>query len=171
MQKNYERGSDIKWEGYHPDFAGPNYIWQSVSTNAGNNDRGMNAFDKAGYSIGSFGTAVGGLEHSLNYSTTLYSASTGLSAEVRALGRVGTLTLRYSSILGKALGGAGIAITIGDAMSNGLKNHHIADIAIGIVTTFVITSPIGFGVGTLYFVGDIAIKSYTGKSITEHIFD
>lgn len=51
------------------------------------------------------------------------------------------------------------------------KNHHTADVAIGLGMTFMVSGPAGWAAGAIYFVVDAAIQAKTGKSITEHIFD
>lgn len=66
----------------------------------------------------------------------------------------------------------GTLSVLGDAASKGeWKNHHTADVVIGLATTFASLGPVGFIGATLFFVADLAVSASTGKSITEHLFD
>jgi hypothetical protein len=59
-----------------------------------------------------------------------------------------------------------------DAYAKGQwQNHHTADVAIGLATTFLISGPWGWAAAGAYFLIDVGFKSYSGKSITEHLFD
>ena len=64
-------------------------------------------------------------------------------------------------------------ITIADGYNNGWENHHTADLIVnGSLTGLSIVCPVaGFALGGLYFVGDIASQYYTGKSLTQNLFD
>ncbi len=75
------------------------------------------------------------------------------------------------------LGGINILFTAVDGITNakGWQNHHTADIlvsageiALGWVEA---TSPIGWALGVGMFVGNIVSEHYTGKSITENLFE
>lgn len=94
-----------------------------------------------------------------------------LTARQRERGKSGTKTLNFVKAGGKMLGGAGVVVTILDGKANGFKPHHYADIGIGIVTTFMLTTPVGWAVGTTYFLADMTVKASTGSSITEHFLD
>jgi RHS repeat-associated protein len=75
--------------------------------------------------------------------------------------------------LTKKLGVVGIGITITDAAIQGhWQNHHTADVAIGVGTTFLIASnPLTATLVGGYFLIDIGVQIYSGRSITEHLFD
>ncbi len=128
-------------------------------------------YDKAAYSTGAIGATKGALEHSLKYTVKQYSKMNGIKGQLEVLGKSGTKTLNFVKVGGKALGSVGVLLTALDANENGLKPHHYADIGIGIVTTFIWTSPIGWAVGTTYFLADMTVKASTGSSITEHFLD
>ena len=84
------------------------------------------------------------------------------------IARIGQTATRASRILGVGA----IGLTAVDGLSNGWKNHHTADAAIGAAQTFLLGSgPVGWGVSLGFFVTDLLVKAYSGKSITEHIFD
>ncbi|HEY3404704.1 MAG TPA: RHS repeat-associated core domain-containing protein, partial [Ohtaekwangia sp.] len=73
----------------------------------------------------------------------------------------------------KKLGVLGMGITVVDAAVKGeWKPHHTADLVIGGVTTFLIASnPITATIVGGYFLVDLGVQLYSGKSITEHLFD
>ncbi|MDD5571976.1 MAG: hypothetical protein PHD97_12570 [Bacteroidales bacterium] len=65
-----------------------------------------------------------------------------------------------------------MAVTGIDAYNKGQwQNHHTADIIIGLGTTFMLSGPWGWAAAGAYFVTDLTVKYYTGKSITENLFD
>lgn len=69
-------------------------------------------------------------------------------------------------------GVAGIGVTALDAGLKGQwQNHHTADVLIGLGTTFMLSGLWGWVVGGAYFLTDMGVKYYTGKSITENLFD
>jgi hypothetical protein len=81
---------------------------------------------------------------------------------------------RLTSKASTGLGMLSIGITVVDGATSkgGFKNHHYADLAIGITQTFLLgTGPVGWGIGVTYFVADMIVTSTTGKSITENLFD
>jgi RHS repeat-associated protein len=74
--------------------------------------------------------------------------------------------------LNKAMGVVGTLGVVADAAIKGeWKNHHTADVAIGLGMTFMVSGPAGWVAGAVYFAVDAAVHAKTGKSITEHIFD
>jgi hypothetical protein len=131
----------------------------------------FSSYDKAAYTVGTIGATKGSLEHSLAFTVKQYGKGVGIKGQLEVLGRSGVKTMNFVKVGGKALGVAGIAITYFDAKSNGVKPHHYADAAIGILTTFALTTPVGWVVGTGYFLVDMTVKASTGRSITEHVFD
>jgi hypothetical protein len=42
---------------------------------------------------------------------------------------------------------------------------------IGIVTTFMLSGPWGWTAAGIYFLIDTGVQSYTGRSITQNLFD
>jgi len=69
-------------------------------------------------------------------------------------------------------GAAGVAVTGIDAYNKGeWQNHHTADVLIGLGSLYLLTGPIGWTAGGGYFLLDVGVKSYNGKSITENLFD
>ena len=76
------------------------------------------------------------------------------------------------SKISKGLGVIGTLGTVADAAIKGeWKNHHAADVAVGLAMTFASSGPFGWIAGAAYFVADAAVQAKTGKSITEHLFD
>lgn len=72
----------------------------------------------------------------------------------------------------KGLGVISVSSVAADAgIKNDWKNHHTADVFIGLAMTFGASNPVGLAISVAYFVADTAIQAKTGKSITEHIFD
>lgn len=97
--------------------------------------------------------------HNAKQLTELNKARMGKLA--KRAGRVGT---------GLTLLSAGS--TVVDGLANGWQNHHTADLAIsGVLYVIAASNPLGWVVGSLYFVADVTIQNYTGKSITENLFD
>ncbi|MCU0423507.1 MAG: hypothetical protein MUC81_11915 [Bacteroidia bacterium] len=52
-----------------------------------------------------------------------------------------------------------------------MQNHHYANVLIGVGSVYLFTGPVGWAIGIVYFLLDLGVKSYTGKSITENLFD
>jgi hypothetical protein len=102
----------------------------------------------------------------------MVSSRAGLPAEVEVLGRTGAIYLQSAKKIGKFAGGVGVVLTVLDAAQKGKwQNHHTADVAIGVGSATFLTGPAGWAIGTGYFLLDYGVKKYSGKSITEHIFD
>ncbi|UII34128.1 hypothetical protein LVD17_09910 [Fulvivirga ulvae] len=83
---------------------------------------------------------------------------------------------RVGSKFATKLGIAGVALTGVDAVIQGeWKNHHTADVLIGAALTaggFIPGINIGIAVvGGAYFLADFGWQMYSGKSITESLFD
>ncbi|HEX2846729.1 MAG TPA: RHS repeat-associated core domain-containing protein, partial [Chitinophagaceae bacterium] len=98
----------------------------------------------------------------------------GSSAEFKASSAASELTKASSAVktVSRGLGVLSMLGTVGDAASKGeWKNHHTADVVIGLATTFAPLGPVGFIGATLFFIADLAVSASTGKSITEHLFD
>ncbi len=71
---------------------------------------------------------------------------------------------------GKVIGTIGIIASVYDGVTSkdGWKNHHTADVVIGVVMTF---GPVGWIGGLTWFAADMITQGITGKSITENLFD
>jgi hypothetical protein len=85
--------------------------------------------------------------------------------------------IKESKVGGVALGALRIVITAGDGLTNskGWQNHHTADLIISggeiLLGIFEYTSPIGWAFGAGMFIGNLITEHYTGKTITENLFD
>lgn len=81
--------------------------------------------------------------------------------------------LRFFKGAGTTAGAVSVLGTIGDGLTGerGWQNHHTADLAIGIATTFMLSGPGGWGIGGAHFLVDLMVEHYTGRSITQHLFD
>jgi hypothetical protein len=133
---------------------------------------GFSRTDKAGYGLNAFGFANGAKTEIIDYAVRTGSNKYGLKAELQVLGKAGTRYLSAAKGLSKLAGFAGLALTGIDAYNKGQwQNHHTADVIIGIGSLYLLTGPVGWAVGGAYFLLDVGIKSYTGKSITENLFD
>jgi len=106
--------------------------------------------------------------------------TTSLIQPTETMLKVGPTNLLVSNTLSKTLTRAGVGlsalsagITIVDGVTNGWENHHSADLVVnGALTGLSIVCPVaGLVAGGLYFVGDITSQYYTGKSITQNLFD
>ncbi len=92
--------------------------------------------------------------------------------KVAQLSKAGTRFLRVAQLSGKSLTALSASLTVVDVIATGsLKGHHVADIVIGVSSAVYLSTPVGWGVTATYLIFDMGIKSYTGKTITEHIFD
>jgi RHS repeat-associated protein len=89
---------------------------------------------------------------------------------------VGDDAIKYLMIsegLSKTLNAASILVTVTDGLTGkqGWQNHHTADLLIGAGSVFLMSGPWGWTIGGVYFLTDIGVKGYTGRSITENLFD
>ena len=136
------------------------------------NEGGLSGMDKAGYGLNAFGFANGAKTELIDYAVRSGSSQVGIRAELQVLGKTGTRYLQAVKGLGFMAGVAGVAVTGIDAYNKGQwQNHHTADVLIGVGSLYLLTGPVGWAVGGGYFFLDVGIKSYTGKSITENLFD
>lgn len=108
----------------------------------------------------------------IEYAVRTGSSQSGIRAELQVLGKTGTRYLSIVKDLSKKAAWAGVAVTAIDAgMKGQWQNHHTADVMIGVGSIYLLTGPFGWIAGAGYFLLDVGIKSYTGKSITENLFD
>lgn len=136
------------------------------------NGRNLSGTDKAGYGLNAFGFANGAKTEMIDYAVRTGSSQSGLRAELQVLGKTGTRYLNIAKGFSKGAGILGILVTGVDAsQKRQWQNHHTADVIIGLGTTFFLSGPWGWAAGGAYFLLDVGIKSYTGKSITENLFD
>ena len=124
--------------------------------------------DLVNKATGGIGLALGATEEivkkSVSSSDIAFQVSKSADELLDAASTVGKLS--------KAAGVIGTLGVVGDAAIKGeWKNHHTADVAIGLGMTFMVSGPAGWVAGAVYFVVDAAVQVKTGKSITEHIFD
>ncbi len=132
----------------------------------------LSGTDKAGYGLSAFGFANGAKTTIIDYAVKSGSGQAGLRAELQVLGKTGTRYLSAAKGLSFVAGVAGVALTGIDAYNKGQwQSHHTADVLIGIGSLYLLTGPAGWAIGGSYFLLDIGIKSYTGRSITENLFD
>ena len=100
----------------------------------------------------------------------LANSLSGTSSEILNAGQVGKIT-------GVTLGVVSVGLTVVDGLTNekGWQNHHTADAIIGTTEIglglFEATSPVGWAFGLCMFVGNLISEHYTGKTITENLFD
>lgn len=82
-------------------------------------------------------------------------------------------TARFVSGVSTTLIVAGVFSTIYDGTTNGWQNHHTADLVLtgGFYALSASVPVAGWIVGGSYFLADITTQYYTGRSITQHIFD
>jgi RHS repeat-associated protein len=133
---------------------------------------GLSGTDKTGYGLNAAGIANGAKTGIIDYAVKSSSTQTGIRAELQVLGKTGTRYLSAAKGLGFMSGVAGVAVTGIDAYNKGeWQGHHTADVLIGLGSLYLLTGPVGWTVGGGYFLLDVSIKSYTGKSITENLFD
>jgi hypothetical protein len=128
--------------------------------------------DAWGNGLNAFGFANGAKTEIIDYAVRSGSSQAGIRAELQILGKTGTRYLSAAKDLSKKAAWAGVAVTALDAgMKGEWQNHHTADVLIGLSSLYLLTGPVGWAIGGGYFLLDVGIKSYTGKSITENLFD
>jgi len=132
----------------------------------------LSGTDKFGYGLNAAGIANGAKTEIIDYAVRTSSTKVGIRAELQVLGKTGTRYLSAAKGLGFMAGAAGVAVTGIDAYNKGeWQNHHTADVLIGLGSLYLLTGPIGWTAGGGYFLLDVGVKSYNGKSITENLFD
>jgi hypothetical protein len=132
----------------------------------------LSGTDKAGYGMSAFGFANGAKTEIIDYAVRSGSSQAGIRAELQVLGKTGARYLNAAKGLSKSAGIIGVAVTGIDAYNKGQwENHHTADVLIGLGTTFMLSGPWGWAAAGAYFLIDVGVKSYSGKSITENLFD
>jgi len=149
------------------------------SNNAG--DKSGNSFTEnitngVGVGLAAISLSVGrAKENELAYLNT-----TSLIKPTQTMLKVGPANLLVSNTLSTTLTRAGFGlsllsanITIADGYNNGWENHHSADLIFNsALNGLSIVCPLaGLVVGGLYFVGDVTSQYYTGKSLTQNLFD
>ena len=124
------------------------------------------ATDNAGTLNGALSLTADATEKAVKTAQVIANASTDIDKPILGSGKVGGRLSR-----GFAIADAGI--TIYDAIANGGKPHHAADLYLaGLFYVVSKAFPLGWGVGALYFITNEIYKNYNnGKSITETIFD
>lgn len=84
-------------------------------------------------------------------------------------------TARTFSKVGNGLTFLSVGVTVVDGLTNdnGWQNHHTADLLVtgAIYSTAAAFPIIGWAAGGLYFAADLTTQYYTGKSITQNLFD
>lgn len=82
-------------------------------------------------------------------------------------------TARFISRVSTGLVFAGAVYTAFDGITNGWQNHHTADLVLtgGFYALSASVPVAGWIVGGSYFLADITTQYYTGRSITQYIFD
>jgi len=116
------------------------------------------------------------------FETTAISYETteqGVKGAVALSNKIAGTALKGVELGSKAitvgLGFVSAGFTIADAAQNGWQNHHTADIIVTAVETglglFEVSNPIGWGLAVGMFVGNLISEHYTGKSITQNLFD
>ena len=82
-------------------------------------------------------------------------------------------TARFVGKISNALVLVGAGVTVYDGISNGWENHHTADLLVtGGFYALAVSIPVaGWIAGGVYLAADLTTQYYTGKSITENIFD
>jgi RHS repeat-associated protein len=118
---------------------------------------------------------TGGIGLALNATEEIVKKSVSASDIAFQVSKSADDLLDAASVVGKLNKAAGVVGVLGvaaDAARKGdWKNHHYADVTIGLGMTFMVSGPTGWATGAIYFVVDAAIQAKTGNSITEHIFD
>jgi hypothetical protein len=114
--------------------------------------------------------------------------TTAISYETTVQGVEGAVALSNkisgTALQGVELGSKGLSVglgivsagfTVANAAQNGWQNHHTADLLVTAAETglalFEATNPIGWGLALGMFIGNMVSEHYTGKSITQNLFD
>lgn len=124
--------------------------------------------------MNAIGTSTGVVTEIMNYGIRTATSQTGMRAQLQVYGKTGARMLNHLEGASRKLGLLGVGVTALDAGLKGQwQNHHTADVLIGLGSTYglALMGPAGWAIGAGYFLLDVGIKSYTGKSITENLFD
>jgi hypothetical protein len=79
---------------------------------------------------------------------------------------------KFMESLGQKLTITSALVTVVDGSIKGWKNHHTADLVVtGALYILAASNPLGWIVGGVYTIADLAVQAHTGKSITENLFD
>jgi RHS repeat-associated protein len=157
-------------------------------TNNSSNDDNNNS---AGGGVPNWvGTAIGAADATAGAFETAYTVQAGqtlrygqrVNGVVRSANtltranRISSLsTARTFSRAGTGLTVLSAGVTVVDGLTNdkGWQNHHTADLLVtgAIYGTAAAFPVVGWVVGGLYFAADLTTQYYTGKSITQNLFD
>lgn len=109
-----------------------------------------------------YGQRINGVVRSASTLTRVNRISSMSAA--RGFSRTGT---------GLTILSAGVTVIDGLTNENGWQNHHTADLLVtgGFYTTAAFFPVVGWVAGGLYFAADLTTQYYTGKSITQNLFD
>jgi hypothetical protein len=136
------------------------------------NSRKIINTDAWGHVLNAFDFANGAKIELIDYAVKSSSHQAGNKAQSQALGKVGTSYLKVANRLSKVSGVIGVFIVGADAYQNEKwQNHHTADVVIGLGSTFMLSGPWGWTAAGMYFLIDTGVQSYTGRSITQNLFD
>ena len=102
-----------------------------------------------------------------------YGSKTHTAKQLTELNKVRMEKIaKVANKAGKSLTYVSAGATVVDGWTNGWQNHHTADLVItGALYAVAAATPVGWVVGGVYFIADMAVISSTGKSITENLFD
>ncbi len=143
---------------------------ESFNPNASADEGGgkVNGWQTAGVITESLGLSYETTEQSIKVFQKVANILSGTKAEILDAGKIGKLG-------GIGLGLLSMGETTMDGLENGWENHHTADLFVtaGEITLvlFEATNPIGWGFAAGMFIGNLISEHYTGKTITENLFD
>lgn len=81
-------------------------------------------------------------------------------------------TVKFAGRISKGLTGVSVFATTYDGLANGWENSHTADLVVtGVLYGLAVSNPVGWVVGGLYLVADLTTQYYTGKTITQNLFN
>jgi len=112
----------------------------------------------------------------VTYETTIQGVAAGQKlANTLLKTSIKAVSLESKAVSG-TMGLVSIGFTVADAAVGGeWQNHHTADVLVSVaevgLALFETTSPIGWAFGAGMFIGNLISEHYTGKSITENLFD
>jgi hypothetical protein len=140
----------------------------SGEAEAGEGGEGINGFKTAGIITEAAGFSFETTEQSIIGVQKLANRFVGSSNKILKAGEVGTVT-------GVTLGAVNMGLTLADGFINGWENHHAADILVTAAEIglglFESTTPVGWILAGGIFIGNLISEHYTGKTITENLFD
>lgn len=136
---------------------------------------GMGELTRQGVSFSQYGTSAGHLDKLLKQGKYIHHGEVYWQGNYRGVTNSMKNSLsgaKFMQNVGQKLTVTSALVTVVDGGINGWQNHHTADLVVtGALYFLAVSNPLGWIVGGVYTLTDLAVQAHTGKSITENLFD